>query len=80
LKLGNFNSAGKTRPQIVCRTLFFVIALLLLLVVTTRWTSWQGVPGWQATDDAYLQADLARKRTLLATESSSTEVTTHRGG
>src|SRR5271170_8139810 len=31
---------------------------MLLLVVTTRWTNWQGAPGWQATDDAYLQADL----------------------
>jgi membrane fusion protein (multidrug efflux system) len=58
LKLGKFSIAGKTSPEVVWRALIFVVALALLLVVTTRWTSWQGAPGWQTTDDAYLQADL----------------------
>jgi membrane fusion protein (multidrug efflux system) len=58
VKLGKFSMAGTTWPEVVWRGLILVIALLLLLVVTTRWTSWQGAPGWQTTDDAYLQADL----------------------
>jgi membrane fusion protein (multidrug efflux system) len=33
-------------------------ALLILVAVTTRWTVWEGAAGWQATDDAYLQADI----------------------
>ena len=40
------------------RLLVFVIALFLLIVVTTRWTRWEGRSGWQTTDDAYLQADI----------------------
>jgi membrane fusion protein (multidrug efflux system) len=36
----------------------FVVALAVLVVVTTRWTRWEGNAKWQSTDDAYLQADL----------------------
>ena len=36
----------------------FVIALAILIIVATRWNRWEGAPGWQSTDDAYLQADL----------------------
>jgi membrane fusion protein (multidrug efflux system) len=40
------------------RALVFVVAIGLLIIVSTRWTRWQGGPGWQITNDAYLQADL----------------------
>ncbi|HEX7761786.1 MAG TPA: HlyD family secretion protein [Caulobacteraceae bacterium] len=36
----------------------FLAALAILILVTTRWTAWQGGAGWQSTDDAYLQSDL----------------------
>jgi membrane fusion protein (multidrug efflux system) len=44
--------------EVTWRVLVFLIALAILIVVTTRWTGWQGAAGWQSTDDAYLQADL----------------------
>jgi membrane fusion protein (multidrug efflux system) len=44
-------------PEVIWRALVFIIALTILIVVTTRWNRWQGAPGWQSTDDAYLQAD-----------------------
>ena len=40
------------------RIVVFAAALVILAVVLTRWNSWQGRAGWQATDDAYLQSDL----------------------
>jgi membrane fusion protein (multidrug efflux system) len=40
------------------RALVFVVAVGILFVVTTRWRRWEGSPGWQTTDDAYLQADI----------------------
>ena len=40
------------------RILVFVIALVILVVIVTRWNKWQGGPGWHATDDAYLQSDI----------------------
>jgi len=45
-------------PEIVWRALVFIVALAILIIVTTRWNRWQGGAGWQTTDDAYLQADL----------------------
>ena len=39
------------------RGLVVLIALGLLVVITTRWTRFEGRPGWQQSDDAYLQAD-----------------------
>ena len=44
--------------EISWRVLVFIIAVGILVIVSTRWTRWQGGPGWQATDDAYLQADI----------------------
>jgi membrane fusion protein, multidrug efflux system len=44
--------------ELVWRSLVFIIALGLLIVIVTRWNRWQGGPGWQSTDDAYLQSDL----------------------
>jgi membrane fusion protein (multidrug efflux system) len=36
----------------------FVVAIGVVIVVTTNWTRWEGGAGWQSTSDAYLQADL----------------------
>jgi membrane fusion protein, multidrug efflux system len=47
-----------TFPEIVWRGLVFIIAIVILIVVSTRWNYWQGGAGWQSTDDAYLQADV----------------------
>jgi membrane fusion protein, multidrug efflux system len=35
-----------------------VLALLIVVVISTYWNRWQGRRGWQTTDDAYLQADV----------------------
>jgi membrane fusion protein (multidrug efflux system) len=53
-----FRVDWRTLPEVVWRTLVFIIAIGILIVVTTRWNRWQGAAGWQSTDDAYLQADL----------------------
>src|SRR5271170_1835504 len=44
--------------EVTWRSLVFVVAVGILVIVTTRWNRWQGNPGWQTTDDAYLQSDL----------------------
>jgi len=43
---------------LIWRAGIFVAALGVLIVITTRWTFWEGNAEWQSTDDAYLQADL----------------------
>jgi membrane fusion protein, multidrug efflux system len=48
----------RTAPEVLWRSLVFLVALGILIVVTTRWNGWQGAAGWQTTDDAYLQSDL----------------------
>jgi membrane fusion protein, multidrug efflux system len=40
------------------RTLVFIVAAGLIIVVSTNWDRWEGREGWQRTDDAYLTADL----------------------
>jgi membrane fusion protein (multidrug efflux system) len=45
-------------PEVIWRALVFIVALAILIIVTTRWNRWQGGAGWQTTDDAFLQADL----------------------
>jgi membrane fusion protein (multidrug efflux system) len=40
------------------RILVFVVAIGIIIVVSTRWTRWEGHEGWQRTDDAYLHADV----------------------
>ena len=51
--------AGWSRAiEIVWRVLVALLALGILGFVTLRWNAWQGAPGWQSTDDAYLQSDL----------------------
>ena len=44
--------------EITWRVLVFAVAVGILIVVATRWNRWEGSPGWQTTDDAYLQADI----------------------
>ena len=44
--------------EIGWRLLAFLVALLTVVIVSTRWNQWQGQAGWQQTDDAYLAADL----------------------
>jgi membrane fusion protein, multidrug efflux system len=46
------------RHDYIWRTLIFLVALAVLIVITTRWNRWEGNAQWQSTDDAYLQADL----------------------
>ena len=44
--------------EFASRVLVFVVAVGIIIVVSTRWTRWEGGEGWQRTDDAYLHADL----------------------
>jgi membrane fusion protein (multidrug efflux system) len=56
--LSEFKINWRVFPEMLWRALVFIVALGILLIVTTRWTRWEGRPGWQSTDDAYLQADV----------------------
>src|SRR5258706_1415773 len=58
MKSPGFKIDWRVAPEVAWRVLVFLIALGILIVVTTRWKGWQGGAGWQSTDDAYLQADL----------------------
>src|SRR3984957_13338936 len=40
------------------RILVFIVAIGIIIVVSTNWTRWEGGAGWQRTNDAYLQADI----------------------
>jgi membrane fusion protein (multidrug efflux system) len=40
------------------RILVFIVAIGIIIIVSTNWTRWEGGTGWQRTNDAYLQADL----------------------
>jgi membrane fusion protein (multidrug efflux system) len=40
------------------RILIFIVAVGIIIVVSSNWTRWEGGAGWQRTNDAYLQADL----------------------
>jgi membrane fusion protein (multidrug efflux system) len=46
------------RYDLVWRTLIFVAAVAVLLIIVTRWNQWESDSEWQSTDDAFLQADL----------------------
>src|SRR6202012_5618846 len=54
-------ASAKTSTQRVIewswRALIFLVAVGLLAAITLRWSRWEGRPGWQQSDDAYLQAD-----------------------
>jgi membrane fusion protein, multidrug efflux system len=58
LSESKFKINWRTFPEILWRALVFIIAITILIVVTTRWDYWEGSPGWKSTDDAYLQADV----------------------
>jgi membrane fusion protein (multidrug efflux system) len=58
VKIGKRNIDLSQAPEVIWRVLVFIVAATILLVVITRWNRWQGAPGWQKTDDAYLQSDL----------------------
>jgi membrane fusion protein (multidrug efflux system) len=45
-------------PEFVWRIIVFASALGIIVVFATQWNRWEGGPGEQETDDAYLQADL----------------------
>jgi membrane fusion protein (multidrug efflux system) len=64
LSWNNFKAAF--RYDIVWRTAIFLVALALLIIITTRWNRWEGDSRWQSTDDAYLQADLTPISTKVA--------------
>src|ERR1700677_2211013 len=53
-----FKINWRTVPEILWRALVFIIAVGILIFVSTRWNYWEGSPGWKSTDDAYLQADV----------------------
>jgi membrane fusion protein (multidrug efflux system) len=40
------------------RILTFIVAVGIIIIVSTNWARWEGGAGWQRTNDAYLQADL----------------------
>jgi membrane fusion protein (multidrug efflux system) len=40
------------------RILVFIVAVGIIMVVTSNWTRWEGGVGWQRTNDAYLETDL----------------------
>ena len=58
MKAPSFKIDWRLAPEVAWRALVFIVALAILIIVTTRWNRWQGGPGWQTTDDAFLQADL----------------------
>lgn len=51
-------SHWRAPPDWVWRAAIFVLALVALILITTRWNRWESNAHMQSTDDAYLQADL----------------------
>jgi membrane fusion protein, multidrug efflux system len=45
-------------PDWLWRAVIFLLALGVLVIITTRWNRWESNARIQTTDDAYLQADL----------------------
>jgi membrane fusion protein (multidrug efflux system) len=40
------------------RILVFLVAIGIIVVVSSNWNRWEGGAGWQRTNDAYLESDL----------------------
>jgi membrane fusion protein (multidrug efflux system) len=51
-------AAFRAAPDWIWRAIIFLLALTVLLVITTRWRIWETNSRRQSTDDAYLQSDL----------------------
>src|ERR1700733_1356124 len=51
-------AAFRAAPDWIWRAIGFLLALAVLLVITTRWRVWETNSRRQSTDDAYLQSDL----------------------
>jgi membrane fusion protein, multidrug efflux system len=58
MKWPGFAFDWRAPPDWIWRSLIFLFALGVLVLVTTRWNRWEGNASRQSTDDAYLQADL----------------------
>ena len=51
-------AAFRAAPDWIWRAIIFLLALSVLLIITTRWRIWESNERRQSTDDAYLQSDL----------------------
>ncbi|MGZ3276651.1 MAG: HlyD family secretion protein [Caulobacteraceae bacterium] len=58
MKTGDGQIDWARTGEALWRIAVFVVALVILVIIVTRWNKWQGGPGWHATDDAYLQSDV----------------------
>ena len=58
MKIGGRQIDWAHAGEALWRIAVFVIALIILVIIVTRWNTWQGGRGWHATDDAYLQSDI----------------------
>jgi membrane fusion protein (multidrug efflux system) len=54
----NIKADWNTVFEFTWRILVFIVAIGIIIVVSTNWTRWEGEAGWQRTNDAYLQSDL----------------------
>ena len=53
----NSNFNWRAPPDWIWRALVFLLAIGVLVLITTRWNRWESNARRQSTDDAYLQAD-----------------------
>ena len=58
MKIGGREVSWAHVGEALWRIAVFAIALVILVMIITRWNAWQGGRGWHATDDAYLQSDV----------------------
>ena len=58
MKIGGREVGWAHFVEALWRIAVFVVALVILVLIVTRWNTWQGGKGWHATDDAYLQSDV----------------------
>jgi membrane fusion protein (multidrug efflux system) len=58
MKWPKFAFDWRAPPDWLWRAIVFLLALGVLVLITTRWNRWESNAQRQSTDDAYLQADL----------------------
>ena len=58
MKIGGREVGWAHFVEALWRIAVFVVALVILVLIVTRWNTWQGGKGWHATDNAYLQSDV----------------------